>query len=188
AQWATYDQVLIDWNEAFFGPEKQSAKTGGLPILGSKYNSGFSYVADAPMKEIKSPSIEKTRDTIIGEDRLLDIRVVPQRNVNRLEVFTNDAPITSASVNGLQLSSYDLPNKTNKLVTHYISDNDTTELRLTIPKNERLALTFYETSNDLLQHPLFEVPQRPANSIPMPFVLNDAIITVKTLLFEAGEE
>lgn len=189
AQWATYDQVLIDWNEAFFGPEKQSAETGSLPILGSKYNSGFSYVADAPVKEIKGPSLEKTRDTIIGEDRLLEIRIVPRRNVNRLEVFTNDAPITSASVNGLQLSSYDLPNKkTSKLVTHYISDNDTTELRLTIPKNERLALTFYETSNDLLQHPLFEVPLRPANSIPMPFVLNDAIITVKTLLFEAGEE
>ncbi len=189
AQWATYDQVLIDWNNAFLGKEKQSAETGSLPILSSKYNLGFSYMADAEMKGIKGPSIEKTRDTIIGEERLLEIRIVPQRNVNRLEVFTNNASIISASVNGLPLSSYDLPNKnTNRLVTHYISDNDATELRLTIPKTESLALTFNEASNDLLQHPLFEVPQRPANSIPMPFVLNDAIITVKTLVFDLGEE
>lgn len=189
AQWATYDQVLIDWNEGFLGPEKRSAEKGGLPILGSKYNSGFSYVAEAPMRGIKGPSIEKTEDTIIGEERHLEIRIVPQRNVNRLEVFTNNVPISSASINGLPLSSYDLPNtKINRLVTHYISDNDATELRLTIPKTERLALTFCEASNDLLQHPFFEVPQRPANSIPMPFVLNDAIITVKTLVFDVGEE
>lgn len=189
AQWATYDRVLIDWNQAFLGKEKQSTETGSHSTLSSKYSSRFSYVADAPMKGIKGPSIEKTRDTIIGEERLLEIRIVPQRNVNRLEVFTNNAPIISASVNGLPLSSYYLPNKnTNRLVTHYISDNDATELRLTIPKNEGLALTFYEASNDLLQHPLFEVPQRPANSIPMPFVLNDAIITVKTLVLDVREE
>ncbi|SDD63864.1 Peptidase family M28 [Pricia antarctica] len=189
AQWATYDQVLIDWNNAFLGKEKQSAETGSLPILSSKYNLGFSYVADAEMKGIKGPSLEKKRDTIIGEERLLEIRIVPQRNVNRLEIFTNNSPIISASVNGLPLSSYDLPNKnTHRLVTHYISDNDATELRLTIPKTERLVLTFNEASNDLLQHPFFEVPQRPANSIPMPFVLNDAIITVKTLVFDIGEE
>ena len=189
AQWATYDKVLIDWNEAFLGQEKQSTEIGSHPILSSKYQSGFSYISDAPVKEIKGPSIEKTRDTIIGEERSLELRIVPQRNVNRLEVFTNGAPIISASVNGIPLSSYDLANKkTNRLVTHYISDNDATELRLTIPKNEKLALTFYEASNDLLEHPLFEVPQRPATSIPMPFVLNDAIITVKTLLFENGEE
>ncbi len=189
AQWATYDQVLIDWNAPFLGPEKQSVDTGSLPILSSKYNLGFRYIADAEMKGIKGPAIEKTRDTIIGEERLLEIRIVPQRNVNRLEVFTKNARIISASVNGLPLSSYDLSNKnTNRFITHYISDNDATELRLTIPKTEKLALSFNEASNDLLEHPLFDIPQRPTNSIPMPFVLNDAIITVNTLVFEVGEE
>ncbi len=183
AQWATYDQVLIDWNDPFLGKDKKG------PTLISKYDLGFSYVSDAPVKEIKGPSIEKTKDTILGEQRLLDIRIVPQRNVNRLEVFANDAPIISASVNGIPLSSYDLPSKrTNRLITHYISDNDATELRLIIPKNEKLELTIYEASHDLLQHPLFKVPKRPTNSIPMPFVLNDAIITVRTLLFDVGEE
>ena len=189
AQWATYDQELIDWNAAFLGPEKQSAETGSHSTLSSKYQSGFSYAADAPVKEIKGPSIEKTRDTIIGKERLLEIQFVPRRNVNRLDIFTNDVRIASATVNGIPLSSYFLGDrKTSKLLTHYISDNDMTELRLTLPKNDKLTLTFYEASNDLLEHPYFEVPKRPVNSIPMPFVLNDAIITVKTVLFDVGQE
>jgi len=191
AQWATYDQELIDWNAAFLGPEKQSAETGGHSTLSSKYQSGFSYTADAlsPVNEIKGPSIDKTRDTIIGKERLLEIQIVPQRNVNRLDIFTNNVRIASATVNGIPLSSHFLEDrKTGKLLTHYISDNDTTELRLTLPRNDKLTLTFYEASNDLLEHPYFEVPKRPVNSIPMPFVLNDAIITVKTIRFDVEQE
>jgi len=45
-------------------------------------------------------------------------------------------------------------------------------------------LTFYEASNDLLSHPEFTVPPRPVENIPMPFVLNDAILTVKKVTFE----
>lgn len=184
AQWATYDQIPIAWNQAFLKSDKILAKTGDLPTLSSKYHSRFSYVANAPTVNIKAPYIKKSRDTIIGNERLLELRIVPQRNVNRLEVFTNGAHIASASVNDIPLSRYSLANtKTRKLITHHISDNDATELRLTLPKNEKLELTFYEASNDLLQNPLFKVPERPTNSMPMPFVLNDAIITVSSLKF-----
>ena len=185
AEWATYDRELIDWNGPFLGEDKRVPEKGSQTTLNSKYNLEFSYVADAPIKNIKGPFIKKTRDTIIGEDRLLEIRIVPQRKVNRLEIFTNDVPITSATVNDIPLSSYYLKNKkTNRLITHYISDKAATELRLTIPKNEKLVLSLYEASNDLLENPNFSVPERPKNSIPMPFILNDAIVTVKTIRFE----
>ncbi|MDT7828618.1 M28 family peptidase [Pricia sp. S334] len=184
AQWATYDHVLIDWNETFLASEKLAVEAGNYPILNSKYGLGFSYVAGAPIREIKGPSIKKTSDTIIGNKRLLEIEIVPQRHVNRLEIFTNAADIVSATVNGIPLSPYFLAERTtDRLVTHYISDNDSTKLQLTLPKNERLKLTFYEASNDLLESPLFQVPKRPENSIPMPFVLNDAIVTVRTIGF-----
>ena len=186
AQWATYDHVLIDWNQAFFKKDKPSAKNRNSPILSSKYSSRFSYVADAPTVEIESPSIEKSLDTVIDAERSLIFSIVPQRSINRLEVFTNDVKIRSAMVNGIPISRDMLPNaKAGKLFTHYVSDNATTELRLTIPQNEKLQLTIYEASNNLLKHPLFEVSKRPVNSIPMPFVLNDAIITVNSLTFEA---
>jgi hypothetical protein len=71
-----------------------------------------------------------------------------------------------------------------KLITHYISDNDFTEIELSIPKDEALELKFFEASNDLLTNSLFTVPERPKNSVPMPFVLNDAILVTKTLKFD----
>ncbi|HET8736049.1 MAG TPA: M28 family peptidase [Pricia sp.] len=182
AQWATYDQVLIDWNSKFLGADKKHPEKVSPHNLSSKYGSGFSFVSDAPVKDIKGPSIEKTRDTVIGNQRVLNIRIQPRRKVNRLEVFTNYVTIHSAVINGISLSSYFLENKkTNRLFTHYISGNDTTEIQLTLSKNEKLELTLYEASNDLLMHPLFEVPARPGNSIPMPFVLNDAVVTVNTI-------
>ncbi|KKN08313.1 hypothetical protein LCGC14_1058020, partial [marine sediment metagenome] len=184
AEWATYDHTLIAWNEAVLGKEKRAITPGSLPILSSKYGSRYSYVADAPVKAIKGPSIKITTDTIIGNTRYLSMSIVPQRKVNRLEVFSNEVPITSASVNGIPLSLYALADtESGKLFTHYISDNDTTELQLSIAKNDSLKLMFYEASNDVLEHPLFEIQQRPTNSIPMPFVLNDAIITVNTVQF-----
>jgi len=70
------------------------------------------------------------------------------------------------------------------LVTHFVSDNDYTEIALEFPKDQPLELTLYEAANDLLTNPLFSVPKRPKHSIPMPFVLNDATLIIKTIRFE----
>ncbi len=185
AQWATYEHVLSDWTSQYLGknkkvPEKLSDKT-----LSSKYGTGFTFVSEAPIKEIHTPEIEKTKDTISGEYRILEICITPQRNVNRLEVFTNDIPINKAEVNQIPLSRYYLNNRRNgKLVTHYISNNTYTELKLTVPRDSILELTLFEASNDILSNPSFTIPERPEENIPMPFVLNDAILVTKTVRFE----
>ena len=115
---------------------------------------------------------------------MIELCITPKRDVNRLEVFTNPIDIKSAKVNRIELSSYFLQNRRSKLVTHYITNNDFTELQLEFPKDSVLELTLYEASNNLLTHPEFSIPERPKNSIPMPFVLNDAILTIKTLRFD----
>ena len=185
AKWATYENQLSDWTAQYLGDTKEVPKKLADKTLSSKYSTGFTYVSEAPIKAIASPKIEKTLDTIIGSDRLLDICITPQRNVNRLEVFTNDISIKKAAVNKVELSEYFLDNRRRgKLITHYISDNEYTELNLTIPKEASLELTLYEASNDLLSNSLFSVPQRPEANIPMPFVLNDAILVTKTIRFE----
>ena len=185
ANWATYDNQISDWTAQFIGTNKKTPDERSFNTLSSKYRSGFSYVSEAPLKEIPPPKVEKTRDTIIGPNRILEICIMPQRNVNRLEVFTNPIDISEARVNGIPLSDYYLKNRSrNKLVTHYISNTDFTELELTIPKNSILELTLYEASNDLLSNAMFTVPPRPDDNIPMPFVLNDAILTIKTIRFE----
>jgi hypothetical protein len=85
----------------------------------------------------------------------------------------------------MPLSKYYLENRRRgKLITHYISDNEYTELHLAIPRDSTLELILYEASNDLLGNPFFTIPQRPEENIPMPFVLNDAILVTKTIRFE----
>lgn len=185
AQWATYEHVISDWTAQYIGDTKKIPEKLADQTISSKYSSGFSYVTEAPVKEIASPKIDIGLDTIIGNERILELCIIPQRNVNRLEVFTNAVEIKKAVVNGLELSPYYLANRRNgKLITHYISNNEYTDLRLTIPQNEKLELTLYEASNDLLHNAQFTVPERPDHLIPMPFVLNDAIMLTKKLTFE----
>lgn len=181
ALWATYDKQPIGWNGQFLGEHRKKAERLGLS---SKYGTRLSFVSDAPKKNIPLPYIEKTRDTLIGEDRLVELCITPERDVNRLDVHTNGVPIKAARVNRIELSSHYLGNRGSKLVTHYISNNDFTELELRFPKDSVLQLSIHEASNDLLTHPEFSIPDRPQNSIPMPFVLNDAVTTIKTVRFD----
>ncbi|MFK5974413.1 MAG: M28 family peptidase [Flavobacteriaceae bacterium] len=185
AKWATYENQISDWTAQYIGKDKKIPEKLTHKTISSKYSSGFTAVAKAPLKEISPPLIETSRDTIIGKDRVLEICIKPQRKIHRLEIFTNDISISKAVINGVSLSEYYLQNRNiGKLVTHYISANDYTELQLTIPKDAVLELTLYEASNDLLDSPLFTIPPRPEDNIPMPFVLNDAIILMKTIRFE----
>lgn len=185
AKWATYDTRTIAWNGQFFGEKKKPITKEDSNIISSKYSTGFTYVAATEPKAIAGPRIDIVQDSILGAERLITLCITPQRNVNRLEVFTNNVVVNKASVNNIKLSKYYLENrKYGKLITHYISDNDFTEIELSIPKDEALELKFFEASNDLLTNRLFSVPERPKNSIPMPFVLNDAILVTKTLKFD----
>jgi hypothetical protein len=185
ALWATYEKEPASWTQAFLGsdpalPEKLKDRT-----LSSKYSTGFSYVRKAPVKEVPPPEVTVLLDTISGKQRHLQFRISPQRDVNRLEIFTNEIEFFKAVVNGVPLSDYYLKNRRgSKLLTHYISDNDSTELELFFPAEEPLELTLYEASNDLLSNPLFTVPPRPETEIPMPFVLNDAVLVTKKIRFE----
>ena len=100
-------------------------------------------------------------------------------------MFTNSIPLDSATVNSIELDEYYLSNRRGgKLLTHYVSDEEDTEIRLSFPKDSILELTIYEASNDLLNHPQFSVPPRPEDNLPMPFVLNDAVLITKTVRFE----
>lgn len=196
AQWGTYDRVLTEWNASFFRNDgmdaegkkmtssEKDAASDASAVLSSKYGLDFHQKNKAPLKNIKGPKIEKLLDTVLADQRQLKLRIVPQRNANRLEVFTDGTEVLEASVNGLPISPYFLNGRKNKrLLTHYISENDSTEISLSIEKNGPLKIICYEASNDLLSHPLFEVAERPREEIPMPFVLNDAVVTIRTLQY-----
>ena len=185
AQWATYEKVPSAWTAQYFGEDAQKPVELAEKTISSKYSTGFTFVNPTASKPIIGPELQVRADTVIDNLRRLDLVVNPKRLVNRLEVYTNKIKVNSASVNGIPLSDFYLENRRGgRLITHYISDNDSTVIQLSYPVEEQLELTFYEASNDLLSNELFSIPERPKNTIPMPFVLNDAILVIKSLRFE----
>ena len=185
ANWATYEKEVSPWTAQYLDEERTPATTLAANTLSSKYSSGFTFVHPAPEKPIPAPLVERSRDTVIGDSRYLELCIMPQRDVNRLEVFSNDAEIEEMSINQIPLDEFYLSaRRGGRLLTHYISNNDFTELSIKIPSDEKLVLELYEASNDLLEHPQFSIPERSAEYIPMPFVLNDAILVTKTLRFD----
>ena len=182
AQWATYDREVSAWTRETMGSEMKEPDVLNNKILASKYNSRYTYMAQAPLQNIEGPVVTIEKDTTLGDTRFLEVGIFPQRNVNRLEVFTNGTPVNKAVINGIELSPYYLKErKSNRLFTHYISENDSTMLELSIPRGKELNITLYEASNDLLENPSLAVPARPDDNIPRGFVLNDAVITKKTI-------
>ncbi len=184
AFWATHEKVPSAWTRAYLGEDLQPPGPN-LKTLSSKYSTRFSYTNPAPAKPLPEPAITILSDTLMQQDRVVSLRIASNRNVHRLEVFTGDTPLKEARVNGLPLSDYYLEHRrSGRLITHFVSDNDPTELQLRFSGNSPLELTIYEASNDLLNNPLFSVPPRPEDQIPMPFVLNDAVLQIKRLRFE----
>ena len=187
AQWATYDRLPDDWTKRRLGDTPEKASSLNKNILLSKYGTAFTYMAEAPVKAIPPPKISITGDTLIGDERHIEICITPQRPVNRLEIFAEDVSgITSLSANGEPFNSSGLgkSSKSSKtlLLNHYISATDEyLELRFILSGRKHITLEINEISFDLLQNDAFGISPRSRDMIPKPFVINDAILVKKTI-------
>ena len=180
ATWATYDTNLDEWTKTYLGTNPKDATAFNSLSLPSKYNSGFTFMADAPMKELAKPTIEFLNDHIVGANRYLKIRITPNRKVNRYDVFANeDLDIQNFKANGLSLlgqkgSKYERKGK--KLLSYYVVNQLPLEIEFNVTASSVLDLDVMESSFDLLNNPLFSITKRANWMMPTPFVLNDAVI------------
>ena len=180
ATWATYDTNLDEWTKTYLGTNPKDAAAFNSLSLPSKYNSGFTFMADAPMKELAKPTIEFLNDHIVGANRYLKIRITPNRKVNRYDVFANeDLDIHNFKANGLSLlgqkgSKYERKGK--KLLSYYVVDQLPLEIEFSFAASSVLDLDVMESSFDLMSNPLFQMQKRANWMMPTPFVLNDAVI------------
>ena len=180
ATWATYDTNLDEWTKTYLGTNPKDATAFNSLSLPSKYNSGFTFMADAPMKELAKPTIEFLNDHIVGANRYLKIRITPNRKVNRYDVFANeDLDIQNFKANGLSLlgqkgSKYERKGK--KLLSYYVVNQLPLEIEFSFAASSVLDLDVMESSFDLMSNPLFQMQKRANWMMPTPFVLNDAVI------------
>lgn len=180
AIWATYDTNLDEWTKNYLGQNPKNANELNNNSLSSKYNSGFTFAANAPLKNLPKPTIEFLTDTVVADIRYLKIKITPNRKVNRYDIFANEnVDINNLKANGLTLlgqkgSKYERKGK--KLLSYYVVNQMPLEFEFSIAALSVLNLDLMESSFDLMNNPLFPMAKRANWMMPTPFVLNDAVI------------
>jgi hypothetical protein len=180
ASWATYDTNLDSWTKGYLGENPKNATNLNEIPLFSKYNSGFTYAANAPKKDLQKPSIEFLEDRIVGNQRYLKIKISPNRNVNRYDIFANEKmALHNFKANGVTTlgqknSLYQRKGK--KILSYYVVGNAPLEMQFSMNVSTVLDMELLESSFDLLSNPLFKITKRENWMMPTPFVLNDAVV------------
>lgn len=185
AHWITYDKNLDAWTTSYLGTNPKLATTALDTPLFSKYDTQFTYAAQAPVKKIAQPGIEFLRDSVVGQFRYLKIRISPNRKVNRYDIFANEKisfyHFKANGVPQLEQKGVKMNRNGKKILSYYVVDNAPLEMQFAIDKTAILDMQLLESSFDLMYHPLFEMTKRENWMMPTPFVLNDAVIIKKRI-------
>ncbi|WP_068590393.1 M20/M25/M40 family metallo-hydrolase [Cochleicola gelatinilyticus] len=181
--WLTYDSFIDDWTKGYLGEDPETASNKNLITSYSKYSRGYSFIAEAPNKNIPKPAIEKTLDTIYSGNRDVTFTIYPNRNVNQIELYAaTPHAITNISFNGKNLPLRDRTNSIfaskdkNNLIRHYVSDGDSLRVTYSSTSEIPIKFTLQEYSFDLMSHPQFSINPRPKTMMPKPFVVTDAVV------------
>jgi hypothetical protein len=186
ANWITYDTNLDEWTKSFLGEKPKRASSLNSNKLYSKYGSEFTFMKNAPLKNIAKPTIEFLRDEYKGNQHLYRIKIISNRKVNRYDIFVNGAvQINNLRANGVTAINFksNISGKSNrKLLTYYVLDNLPLDLEFSINEKDKLDLDLMESSFDLMTNSQFKLTLRKSWMIPTPFVLNDAIIIKEKII------
>jgi len=180
AYWATYDINLDSWTKGYLGEKPKGAKIFNALKLFSKYNSEFTYAAEAPNKGIAKPTITFLKDSVVGFKRYLKIQITPNRKVNRYDIFANEImtffDFKANGVEALNQKGNELKRNGKNFLRYYVINNEPLVLQFTINRATVLDMDVMESSFDLMTNPIFAMTQREDWMMPTPFVLNDAVV------------
>lgn len=180
ANWVTYDTNLDSWTKAYLGENPKKATTLNEIPLFSKYNSGFTYATEAPKKELAKPSIVFLEDRVVGNQHYVKIKISPNRNVNRYDIFANEKMVihnfkaNGVTTLGQKNSLYQRKGK--KILSYYVVGNAPLEMQFSVNSSTVFDMELMESSFDLMTNPLFGIAKRENWMMPTPFILNDAVV------------
>ncbi|MEN8777258.1 MAG: hypothetical protein ABF268_09395, partial [Polaribacter sp.] len=183
AYFGTYNTTLDSYTEQFFNGDFTKGSIQNAETK-SKYNTRFTYHKKTAFKNIASSEIITEIDTIIGKKHFVELTVVPNRKLNKLEFITkNKLTLQQFKVNDVLVNNgkyYNLKSGT-FLVYHLANSDKELTLSFAINTDEKLEIILNEISYDLLSNENFNIKPRTETMMPMPFVTNDAIIISKKL-------
>jgi len=186
AYWASYNKSVDTFTQQFLG---DAPVKGGFDnsTTASKYGSRIQLHKKTEVKTIIQPLIEIVQDTVIGNFRNVNLKITPQRDINRIELLAlENLSFKTFTVNGETVRKQNHAEfvfKTKgQILSYYFSTMDThLTILFSIPKEQNPSFVIYETSYDLYESMAFDIEPRTETMMPMPFVINDAIIVKKQI-------
>lgn len=195
AYWTTYNEKLDDFTKQFLGenPVKgtiDSKTKATSKTISSKYGTNQTWHIETKLIDLKAPLINRILDSVPNTENKYHFVITPQRSVYRMEFIANtNLHFLSFSINGQAFRAktnekYVINTENRKQILGYFfaQANDSLSLEFTLEKGETPDITIYEASNDLFTNPNFKIKPRTEIMMPMPFVLNDAIVIKKKLI------
>jgi len=183
AYFGTYNSTLDSYTEQVFNGNFSKGSIQNAETK-SKYNTRFTYHKKTAFKNIVPSEIITEIDTIIGKKRFIELTIIPNRKLNKLEFITkNKLTLKQFKVNDVLVNNgknYTLKSGT-FLVYHLANSDKELTLSFTMNTDEKLEIILNEISYDLLSNKNFNIKPRTEAMMPMPFVTNDAIIISKKL-------
>lgn len=183
--WLTYDKILDPWTEKYLGPKPKDAFEILDDVPYNKYGSAYTFAANAPKVGVPTFSVRLNTDSLKGNDRVVKFTIVPQRLVNRLELYSDQGmQFQHLKFNGKPISPKELQNTyrgtaNTALLTYFIAGRDSLVVSFSVKKELPVKFRVYEYSYNLMDNPYLKVDKRPAKMMPKPFVITDAIATRK---------
>ena len=183
AYWVTYDKMLDAWTTPFLGEQPKEASSYLSSSAGSKYKTGYTYANPTQTRNVKTAAIRVANDTTQTQANQYTFTIVPQRYVNRMQLYGDSTLVfKELAFNGNVIPADSAgivwaKRRSKFLLSYHISDRDTLEVRMTLANDVPPKFSVLEYSYDLMTNSAFDVPARPDNMIPKPFVIKDALVT-----------
>ncbi len=187
AYFASYDKQLNDYNKPYLTKNPLIGsfdKTASDSKYGTKYNL---YKETKPIA-LGQPIITIIKDTIMLNNRFIELQIIPQRKTNRIELIAkNDIHFKTFAVNEEALITkndfvINTEKRKNILTYYFTEENELLNIKFSISKNEKPEIVIYDSAYDLLTNKKLNIKKRNINNtFPTPFVINDATIIKKTI-------
>ncbi|MBT0607233.1 M28 family peptidase [Aequorivita echinoideorum] len=177
--WLTYDGILDSWTQNYLGENPEDATKFIKNFSTSKYNSGYTFAAPAPFKNLEHFEIILEKDSVGTANKYAAFTIFPKKNSNQIELYVpKNIEFKNLEFNGKQAEFS--KRESNLLLRYYISDSDSLHINYSISKDIPVAFTVFESSFDLLKNRNFSIPKRPKSMMPKPFVVTDAVIAKRS--------
>ena len=182
--WLSRNENLDEFTSQFF-KKNESIQEASFFSSSSKYGTPHKQSALADFIKFSSSDIQILKDTIVENKRNLQLKISPERKINKIDLTTDDPIVlNSMSVQGVEFEIEKSEFKINpgQFLTYYLSyeDKDVT-IELDFEENLSPSLNLIETSFDLFESEKFNFKPREDYMMPMPFVNTDAIVVSKKI-------